>query len=32
MNAAEPAQLETWALRVLEAASLEEVFAVSGGH
>ncbi len=26
LNAAEPAQLETWALRVLDATSLEEVF------
>lgn len=32
LKEAEPAQLEAWALRVLEAASLEEVFAVSSGH
>ena len=32
LNEAEPPQLETWALRVLETGSLEEVFAADGGH
>ena len=32
LNTAEPAQLETWALRVLDATSLEEVFAAGDGH
>ena len=32
LNAAEPAQLETWALRVLEAESLEEVFEAGRPH
>ena len=32
LNQAEPAQLETWALRVLEAGNLEEVFAAGGRH
>ena len=30
--AATPEQLEAWALRVLEAASLDDVFGSGGGH
>jgi hypothetical protein len=32
LQAAAPAQLETWALRVLEAESLEEVFEAGRPH
>ena len=32
LHAATPEQLETWALRVLDAASLEDVFGPGGGH
>ncbi|MEI2644506.1 MAG: DUF4351 domain-containing protein [Candidatus Competibacter sp.] len=32
LNQADSTQLELWALRVLEAGSLEEMFGASGGH
>ena len=32
LQAATPEQLETWALRVLDAGSLDEVFGPAGGH
>jgi len=32
LGQADRAQLEAWALRVLEAASLDEVFGPGGGH
>ncbi|CDH44691.1 hypothetical protein BN874_1840004 [Candidatus Contendobacter odensis Run_B_J11] len=32
LQQAEQAPLETWALRVLSAASLEDVFAAGSGH
>jgi hypothetical protein len=32
LQEAPPEQLEAWALRVLSAASLEEVFEPGGGH